>query len=60
MLPTAELCLAFTVLGMGRDLRRKAAELPRVGEDARLAVCARDAVRGSTDLAVTAADIFAV
>lgn len=42
-----------------RILRARAAALPVVAEDLRCAVCAREAVRGSVDLAVTAADIFA-
>lgn len=42
-----------------RSLRARAAALPVVAENLRCAVCAREAVLGSVDLAVTAADIFA-
>ncbi len=42
-----------------RELARKLAALPRVREDVRFAVAARDEVTGEVDLPVTAADIFA-
>jgi AAA+ ATPase superfamily predicted ATPase len=41
-----------------RELVRKAAALPRVRDDVRFAVCARDEVRSGVDLAVTSEDIF--
>jgi hypothetical protein len=41
------------------ELRRKAAALPRVRDDLRIAVCAREAVKGHADVIATAADIFA-
>ncbi len=46
-------------LAVARELRRKAATLPRVRDDLRMAVCAREEVRGGADLlAVTSRDIF--
>ncbi|MGQ0670634.1 MAG: DUF234 domain-containing protein, partial [Actinomycetota bacterium] len=42
-----------------RELARKTARLPRVRDDVRYAVCAREQVRGGADLVVTAEDIFA-
>ncbi len=42
-----------------RELERKSSALPRVHEDLRFAICAREEVDGSDDLlAVTAEDIF--
>ncbi len=41
-----------------RELQRKVGALPRVRDDVRFAVCAREAVEGGVDLVVTAADIF--
>lgn len=41
-----------------RDLERKATALPRIGRDLRIAVAARERVRGSGVLSITAADIF--
>lgn len=41
-----------------RALHRKLAGLPRVREDVRIALCAREEVRGGADLAVTAEEIF--
>lgn len=43
---------------IARTLQRKVTALPRVSDDLRFAVCAREAVEGSVDLAVTAGDIF--
>lgn len=43
-----------------RDLRRKVTALPRVRDDLQFAVCAREDVRGSVDLLLTADEIFAV
>lgn len=43
-----------------RDLRKKAASLPRASNDVRFAVCAREVVEGEVDLRVTAEDIFGV
>lgn len=45
---------------IARDLRRKAAALPRVRDDLQIAVCAREDVRGGADLVVSAEDIFGV
>ncbi|MBI4730279.1 MAG: ATP-binding protein [Acidobacteria bacterium] len=44
---------------IARDLRRKAAALPRARDDLQVAVCARETVRGGADLAFTAEEIFA-
>jgi AAA+ ATPase superfamily predicted ATPase len=41
-----------------RDLARKSAHLPRVRDDLRLVVCARDRIDGHADMALTANDIF--
>jgi AAA+ ATPase superfamily predicted ATPase len=41
-----------------RELRRKTTALPRVRDDVRFAVCAREEVRDGADLIVTADDIF--
>jgi hypothetical protein len=43
---------------IARTLQRKVIALPRVSDDLRFAVCAREAVEGNVDLAVTADDIF--
>ena len=41
-----------------RALQRKVTALPRVHEEVRFAVCAREEVEGQVDIAVTADDIF--
>src|SRR5207244_1773877 len=41
-----------------RELHRKLTALPRYRDDVRVAVCAREEVRGGADLIVTAEDIF--
>jgi hypothetical protein len=41
-----------------RTLQRTVMALPRTHPDMRFAICAREAVRGSADLAITADDIF--
>lgn len=45
--------------GVRSELERKSAGLPRVADEPRFAICARDAVNGDDDiLRITAADIF--